>query len=76
MLSLHELQERDDDLFEAGFRKSACSTMDEFETALLRLCGKGSAAERADLRKCADRLIRIVARVMIRTESSDVRSNS
>jgi len=75
MLSLHDLQDRDD-LFEAGFRESACATMDEFETALLRVHGKGSAPDRAALRACANRLIRIVARVMIRTEGGDARSPS
>jgi hypothetical protein len=55
-------------LVEADFRERAAAATGEFNQALAALAGEASNRERARLREAAKHLLKILARVLVRTE--------
>jgi hypothetical protein len=55
-------------MFGANFRRQAGSAIGEFEEALRALAGEGTARERERVRGAAEDLMKILARVLVRTE--------
>jgi hypothetical protein len=55
-------------LFPVVFRRRAADAITEFDQALRELVGGGTTTSRQRLRDASDRLLRILARVLIETE--------